>query len=119
MCRVLQIAPSTYHAAKTRPPSPRALRDAELRPEVLRVWEQNLAVYGADKVWHHLNHEDGVTRRPLHRRAADDASWACRAAGGAGCSCAPPIGDERSSGPPIWSSASSGPRPRTGCGSPT
>jgi putative transposase len=60
MCRVLQIAPSTYHAAKTRPPSPRALRDAELRPEVLRVWEQNLAVYGADKVWDQLN-KDGIT----------------------------------------------------------
>jgi putative transposase len=61
MCRVLQIAPSTCHAAKSRPPSLRAVRDAELRPEVLRVWEQNLAVYGADKVWHHLNHEDDIT----------------------------------------------------------
>ncbi|MGE0307979.1 MAG: IS3 family transposase [Acidimicrobiia bacterium] len=60
ICTVLQIAPSTYHAAKARPPSPRAIRDAGLKPEILRVWEQNLAVYGADKVWHHLNHEDGI-----------------------------------------------------------
>jgi putative transposase len=44
ICRVLQIAPSTYHAAKARPPSARATRDAELKPEILRVWEQNLAV---------------------------------------------------------------------------
>jgi putative transposase len=60
IARVLGIAPSTYHAARKRPPSARAVRDAELRPQILRVWEQNLAVYGADKIWHHLNHEDDV-----------------------------------------------------------
>jgi hypothetical protein len=43
ICKVLQIAPSTYHAAKRRPPSARRLRDAELCPEILRVWEQNLS----------------------------------------------------------------------------
>jgi putative transposase len=59
ICAVLQIAPSTYHAAKKRPPSPRRLRDAELKPLILRVWEDNLAVYGADKVWDQLN-KDGV-----------------------------------------------------------
>jgi transposase InsO family protein len=59
ICKVLQIAPSTYHAAKRRPPSARALRDAELCPEILRVWEQNLCVYGADKVWDQLN-KDGI-----------------------------------------------------------
>ena len=32
ICRVLQVAPSTYYAAKTRPPSKRARRDAELIP---------------------------------------------------------------------------------------
>jgi putative transposase len=57
---LLGIAPSTYHAAKTRESSPRALRDAALRPEVLRVWDQNLAVYGADKIWDQLN-KDGIT----------------------------------------------------------
>jgi putative transposase len=59
ICSVLPIAPSTYHAAKKRPPSARALRDAALKPEVLGVWEQNLAVYGADKVWDQLN-KDGI-----------------------------------------------------------
>ena len=58
ICAVLPIAPSSYHAAKKCPVSARALRDAELKPEVLRVWE-NLAVYGADKVWDQLN-KDGV-----------------------------------------------------------
>ncbi len=36
-----------------------SLRDAELKPDVLRVWEQNLSVYGADKVWDQLN-KDGI-----------------------------------------------------------
>jgi putative transposase len=59
ICRVLQIAPSTYHAAKTRPPSARTLRDAALKPEILRVFDENLAVYGADKIWDQLN-KDGI-----------------------------------------------------------
>ena len=59
MCAVLAIAPSTYHAAKTRARSARAIRDGVLRPEILRVWEQNLCVYGADKVWDQLN-KDGI-----------------------------------------------------------
>ena len=40
IAKTLGIAPSTYHAAKKRPPSPRSIRDAELKPEILRVWEQ-------------------------------------------------------------------------------
>jgi putative transposase len=59
IAKTLGIAPSTYHAAKKRPLSARAVRDAELRPEILRVWEQNLSVYGADKIWDQLN-KDGV-----------------------------------------------------------
>jgi putative transposase len=62
ICRVLtdagcQIAPSTYHAAKTRPPSPRAVRDEQLKAEIRRVHAENLGVYGADKVWRQLNRE--------------------------------------------------------------
>jgi putative transposase len=34
ICTVLQIDPSTYYAANRRPPSARAMRDAELRPEI-------------------------------------------------------------------------------------
>jgi putative transposase len=79
ICRVLAIAPSTYHAAKTRSPSARAVRDAELRPEVLRVWEHNLAVYGADKVWDQLN-KDGirVARCTVERLMADMGLQGCR-----------------------------------------
>ena len=57
ICRVLPIAASTYYAAKNRAPSLRACRDEELKLEILRVWDENYRVYGADKVWVQLNRE--------------------------------------------------------------
>jgi putative transposase len=63
ICTVLQFAPSTYYAAKRREPSARALRDAELKPEIVRVYEANFGVYGADKVWVQLNREGVVVAR--------------------------------------------------------
>jgi len=52
--RVLPIAPSTYraHAARLADPSKRserARRDAELRREIQRVWDENFQVYGVRK----------------------------------------------------------------------
>jgi putative transposase len=41
----------------------RAKRDALLLPEVQRVFEQNLQVYGADKVWRQLHREGLVVAR--------------------------------------------------------
>ena len=62
ICDVLRehgcgIAPNTYWVAKKRPPSARARRDVELVVEVRRVFEENLFVYGADKIWAQLNRE--------------------------------------------------------------
>ena len=62
ICKVLQIAPSGYrkHAARRRDPSRRcrrALRDEGLMPQVERVWQAHLRVYGADKVWRQLHRE--------------------------------------------------------------
>ena len=57
ICRTLQVAPSTYYARRSRPPSARALRDEELVPEIRRVFAANYSVYGADKVWTQLNRE--------------------------------------------------------------
>jgi putative transposase len=57
ICSVLQFAPRTYYATKARPPSTRALRDGELRPEIVRVHRENFGVYGVDKVWAQLNRE--------------------------------------------------------------
>ena len=62
ICKVLQFSPSAYrrHAARQRDPaliSKRAQRDAELIPQVRRVWNANMQVYGADKVWKQMNRE--------------------------------------------------------------
>jgi putative transposase len=62
ICRVLPIAPSTYrvHAARAADPQKRpdrAKRDAALRPEIRRVWDENFQVYGVRKVWRQLNRE--------------------------------------------------------------
>ncbi|WP_139820890.1 IS3 family transposase [Krasilnikoviella flava] len=56
ICTVLraagvQVAVSTYYAAKKRPASARALRDAELRPRLRALWDDNYRVYGARKLW--------------------------------------------------------------------
>ena len=57
ICRVLQFAPATYYAARTRPASARELWDRELKPEIQRIWNENFRVYGADKVWTQLRRE--------------------------------------------------------------
>jgi len=54
---VLQVAPQSYYAAKSRPPSARSLRDAELKAEIQRVFDENFSVYGADKLWRQLRRE--------------------------------------------------------------
>lgn len=60
IAKVVGIAPSTYHAAKIRPPSARSVRDAELGPVIARVYKENFVAYGADKMWDHLNNVDGI-----------------------------------------------------------
>ena len=64
ICQVLQIAASGYrlYAARQRNPAlqpARAQRDAELIPQIQRVWQENLQVYGADKVWKQM-HREGI-----------------------------------------------------------
>jgi putative transposase len=56
----VQIAPSTYYAAKNRPPSARAVRDAQLKVEIARVHSDNYGVYDVRKVHAQLGRE-GVT----------------------------------------------------------
>jgi putative transposase len=57
ICTVLQVAPSTYYAHKARPPSARAVRDAELKLHIERVYKANYEVYGAEKIWRQLQRE--------------------------------------------------------------
>jgi transposase InsO family protein len=73
ICKVLPIAPSTYHdhVAKRHDPSKlsaRAKRDAVLKVEVRCVFEENFRVYGVRKVWRQLRREgSGVARCTVTR----------------------------------------------------
>jgi putative transposase len=53
ICRALQVAPSTYYAAKRRQvaPSARAVRDAVMMQVLMVLWVANRKVYGAHKLW--------------------------------------------------------------------
>jgi putative transposase len=62
ICRVLPIAPSTYHAHAARRIDPdkasaRARRDAVLRVQIRRVFDTNFGVYGARKIWRQLGRD--------------------------------------------------------------
>jgi putative transposase len=53
ICRTLQVASSTYYAAKKREvaPSARAVRDAVMMQILMALWVTNRKVYGAHKLW--------------------------------------------------------------------
>ena len=53
ICRHLQVAPSTYYAAKrrAREPSARAVRDVAMMQILMVLWVANRKVYGAHKLW--------------------------------------------------------------------
>ena len=68
ICKQLPIAVSTYYAHKERASDPdrqsnRTLRDRCLKEEIQRVWDENLQVYGAKKVWRQLKREGFVVAR--------------------------------------------------------
>ena len=73
ICKMLPIAPSTYHAhvARRSDPaklSPRARRDLVLAAEIRRVFEANFRVYGVRKVWRQLGREGiAAARRTVAR----------------------------------------------------
>ena len=69
----MQIAPSGYrrHAAHQRNPDLRCARantDDTLKQEIQRVWQANMRVYGADKVWKQLNRERIAVARCMVER---------------------------------------------------
>ncbi|WAT14513.1 IS3 family transposase [Xanthomonas fragariae] len=68
ICKVLQVAPSTYyrHAQREADANLRPKRwwkDQALRPQIRRVWEQNRQVYGVRKVWRQLKREGYAVAR--------------------------------------------------------
>lgn len=100
ICRVLKIAPSTFHAhdVRRRRPEmapPRIQRDETLKPHVLRVFTENFQVYGVRKVWRQLLREGfkvarctvsrlmkamglkGVIRGKPHRTTFSDKAAPC------------------------------------------
>ena len=121
ICAVLkdagvQIAPSTYYAARKRPPSARAVRDAELVAQIKVAHQANLGVYGARKIHAELNRKGvevarctverlmraeglrGITREKTRKTTIVEGAQTQR--------------------PEIWCSGSSSPAGRTSCGWP-
>ena len=74
ICEILQVAPSSYYAAKRRQPSQRRVRDEQLTPQLLQLWEANYRVYGARKLWK-------AARRAGHDVGRDQVARLMRAAG--------------------------------------
>jgi putative transposase len=74
ICATLQVAPSTYYAAKTRPASARAVRDAVMIPILVAIWVANYRVYGAHKLWK-------AARRAGHDLGRDQVARLMRQAG--------------------------------------
>jgi putative transposase len=72
ICKVLQVAHSTYYAAVSRQPSVRRQRDEELKVEIARVHRDNFGVYGVEKVWRQLNREGIQVGRDRVARLMDD-----------------------------------------------
>ena len=50
MCRVLEVSPSGYYARRTRPPSARALANAELSARIVAIHQRSRATYGAPRI---------------------------------------------------------------------
>jgi putative transposase len=78
---VLQFAPSTYYAAKSRPASRRTIRDVELVGEIRRVHAENFGVYGARKIWRQLHREGSTIGRCRVERLMRQAGLAGRTRG--------------------------------------
>jgi len=86
ICRALRqagvrISPSGYYAARARPPPARAVREAALEKQILRVWKDSGERYGAWKVWDQLNREGIAAARCTVERLM-------RTLGCAGCAAA-------------------------------
>ena len=78
ICRVLRernvgIAPSTYYAYKSRPPSARTQRDGWLIEQIRRAHQDNYGVYGASKVWAQLNRQGTPVARCTVQRLMRNA----------------------------------------------
>ena len=62
-----KIAPASYYEHRSRTPTAREVRDAELKPEVAAVHAANYGVFGARKVWLTLNRQRAAGAAPIAR----------------------------------------------------
>ena len=83
LCRVLGVSRSGYYAWRGRPPSPRSLRDQELKREIVRVFHDSRCTYGSPRIHPELREagfcvsrkrvarlmrETGITAQPRKKR---------------------------------------------------
>ena len=77
MCKMLQIAQSTYYERRAiaRDPeraSPRAKSDADISIKIDAAWKDNRKLYGARKIWHVLLRDNqDVARCTVERLMRD------------------------------------------------
>jgi len=115
------IAASTFYAARTRPPSARAVRDEDLKPVIARVHQENYGVYGIRKMHAQLNREQvlagcrSVARCTTQRLMRDLGLRGSRAPRALAPRCPGP----RRTLARISSGGPSPPTDPTACGSPT
>ncbi len=81
ICKVLPIAPSTYHKHVAQRQdatrlSVRAREDLVLKPEIARVFAENFAVYGVRKVWRQMMREGFAVARCTVERLMRDMGLA-------------------------------------------
>jgi putative transposase len=57
ICEQLQVAPSTYYAHRSRPPSARSVTDASTTTLITQVHAENFGVYGARKIHAQLHRQ--------------------------------------------------------------
>jgi transposase InsO family protein len=62
-----KIAPATYYEHRSRTPTAREVRDAELKPKIAAAHAANYGVFGARKVWLTLNRERDLNDPPIAR----------------------------------------------------
>ncbi len=82
ICRELQVAPSTYYAARQRPRSARRIRDEALQVKLRQVHAEHFGVYGARKLWRQLTRGPALDSPPAPSSAAPEAGHRACGVGG-------------------------------------
>ncbi len=67
LCRLVEVSRSGYYAWRKRPPSERAVANAELLPVIEQIHKDSRHTYGAPRVWGQLRRQGHVVGR--HRVA--------------------------------------------------